>query len=129
MMTRKTPVAVLLCAALLGWAVPAPGGQAADGQTARRGRGSDDYLEKAPAAATPAQAQPAAADPKAKALFESKCSICHELSRPLGRNKDRDGWTKTVTRMQNVNGCPITDEEAKAIVDYLVAVRGPAGNR
>jgi hypothetical protein len=31
--------------------------------------------------------------------------------------------------MQQVNGCPVTDEEAKAIIDYLVAVRGPAGNR
>ena len=68
-----------------------------------------------------------AGDPKAKALFESKCSACHPLSRPLGKNKDRDGWTKTVTRMQKVNGCDITDAEAKAIVDYLVAVRGPAG--
>ena len=66
-------------------------------------------------------------DPKAKALFEAKCSACHELSRPLGKNKDRDGWTKTVTRMQKVNGCNITDGEAKTIVDYLVAVRGAAG--
>ena len=66
-------------------------------------------------------------DPKAKALFEAKCSACHALSRPLGKNKDRDGWTKTVTRMQKVNACPITDEEARTIVDYLVAVRGPAG--
>ena len=68
-----------------------------------------------------------AGDPKAKALFEAKCSACHALSRPLGKNKDRDGWTTTVTRMQKVNGCPITDAEAKEIVDYLVAVRGPAG--
>jgi mono/diheme cytochrome c family protein len=67
------------------------------------------------------------ADPKAKALFESKCSVCHSLSRPLGENKDLAGWTKTVTRMQKVNGCPITDQEAKTIIDYLVAVRGPSG--
>jgi hypothetical protein len=67
-----------------------------------------------------------AGDPKARALFEAKCSTCHPLSRPLGKNKDLAGWTKTVTRMQQVNGCPITDAEGKAIVDYLVAVRGPA---
>jgi mono/diheme cytochrome c family protein len=67
-----------------------------------------------------------AGDPKAKALFEAKCAACHALSRPLEKNKDRDGWTKTVTRMQQVNGCPISDAEAKEIVDYLVAVRGPA---
>jgi mono/diheme cytochrome c family protein len=79
-------------------------------------------------ATTPVQAQQDAGDPKAKALFEAKCSACHALSRPLGKNKDRDGWTKTVVRMQKVNGCDITDAEAKTIVDYLVAVRGPAGN-
>jgi cytochrome c5 len=71
-------------------------------------------------------APPAGGDAKAKALFEAKCSICHPLSRPLGEHKDRAGWTKTVTEMQKQNGCPITDKEAKTIVDYLVAVRGPA---
>ncbi len=61
-----------------------------------------------------------------KELFEAKCAICHPLSRPLGQIMNRDGWMATVTRMQKVNGCPITDEEAKSIVDYLVKVRGPA---
>lgn len=74
-----------------------------------------------------AEAPPAdlPADP-AKALFEAKCSICHPLSRPLGEHQDRAEWTVDVTRMQKVNGCPITDEEAKTIVDYLVKIRGPA---
>jgi cytochrome c5 len=66
------------------------------------------------------------ADGKAKALFEAKCAMCHPLSRSLDLKKDRDGWTATVTKMKKVNGCPITDDEAKAIVDYLVKVRGPA---
>jgi len=66
------------------------------------------------------------ANGKAKKLFEAKCAICHPLSRPLGQIMNRDGWMATVTRMQKVNGCPITDEEAKTIVDYLVKVRGPA---
>ncbi len=61
---------------------------------------------------------------RAKELFEAKCAICHPLSRPLGQTMNRDGWMATVTRMQKVNGCPITDEEAKTIVDYLVTVRG-----
>ncbi|HEX9190924.1 MAG TPA: hypothetical protein VF847_02435 [Candidatus Deferrimicrobiaceae bacterium] len=126
-MTGKIPFALLLCAAMLSPTVPSLGGQAADGQTARRGRGADDYLENAPVAAPPAQTQQEPGDPKAKALFESKCSVCHALSRPLGKNKDRNGWTNTVTRMQRVNGCPVSDEEAKAIIDYLVVVRGPAG--
>ena len=65
------------------------------------------------------------ADAKAKALFEAKCSICHPLSRPLGKNKDRRGWTEDVTRMQKVNGCPISDEETRVVIDYLVTIRGP----
>lgn len=68
------------------------------------------------------------ADPangKAKELFGAKCSACHPLSRPLGETMSRDGWTGTVARMQNANGCQITDDEAKTIVDYLVEVRGP----
>ncbi len=75
-----------------------------------------------------AEAQKAAdlPDDPAKALFEAKCSICHPLSRPLGEHQDRAEWTEDVTRMQKVNGCPVTDEEAKAIIDYLVKIRGPA---
>lgn len=62
---------------------------------------------------------------KAKALFESTCSACHPLSRPLSRNRDREGWTETVTQMRKVNGCDITDAEASAIIDYLARIRGP----
>ncbi len=69
------------------------------------------------------------ADPRAdagKTLFEAKCSICHPPGRLLARTRDRAGWAAAVTRMQKVNGCPITDEEAKAIVEYLVSGRGLA---
>ncbi len=60
----------------------------------------------------------------AKGLFETKCSGCHGLDRALGRTKDRSGWTVTVKRMQKVNGCPIGDSEADAIIGYLSKVRG-----
>lgn len=63
-------------------------------------------------------------DGKGKALFESKCSACHDTGRALGQTKDRAGWTATVKRMQQVNGCRITDQEAIDIIDYLVKVRG-----
>ena len=63
-----------------------------------------------------------------KTLFETKCATCHPLARPLALNQDRAHWATDVTRMQRVNGCPITDEEAKLIVDYLVKVRGPAAH-
>lgn len=129
---RGIVIVPLLIAALLLGGIPAIAGPGDAIRSARRGaddaeehRGHGGDLHGAdPAAAQPA---PTAADPKAKVLFEEKCSTCHALSRPLGKNKDRGGWEKTVTRMQRVNGCPITDAEAKAIVDYLVTVRGPAG--
>lgn len=98
-------------------------------------RGPDDDEEhererRAPAPrgeGGPGPAVPSAGggDPEAKALFESKCSICHPVSRPLGKTKDKAGWTTTVTRMKNGNGCPITDAEAGVIIDYLTKIRGP----
>jgi cytochrome c2 len=54
-----------------------------------------------------------------KALFEKKCRLCHSIERPKSKQKTADGWKSTVTRMKNVNGAPITDEEAKIIIDYL----------
>ena len=52
-------------------------------------------------------------------LFESKCSLCHSIDRPKSKKKSKAGWEATVMRMKNKNGCPITDEEAKMIIDYL----------
>ncbi|HZW37443.1 MAG: hypothetical protein ACM319_04465 [Deltaproteobacteria bacterium] len=69
----------------------------------------------------------AAVDPpdgKGKALFEEKCVICHDLNRALDKKKNKKGWTATVTRMRNVNGCPITSKEVDQIVQYLTTVRG-----
>lgn len=59
-----------------------------------------------------------------KALFEQKCSTCHPADRATSKKKDREGWEKTVLRMKNVNGCPITDEEAQAIIGYVTANHG-----
>jgi len=39
---------------------------------------------------------------------------------------DRADGTTTMTRMQKGNGCPITDEEVRGIIDSLVTIRGPA---
>ena len=57
-------------------------------------------------------------------LFESKCSICHSINRPKSKKKSKEGWETTVMRMKNKNGCPITDEEAKMIIDYLAEEYG-----
>ena len=60
----------------------------------------------------------------AEQLFESKCSICHSINRPKSKTKSKEGWETTVMRMKNKNGCPITDEEAKMIIDYLAEEYG-----
>ena len=55
----------------------------------------------------------------AKALFEKNCSRCHTIERPMSKKKTKEAWKTTVMRMKNVNGCPITDDEAMIIIDYL----------
>lgn len=133
-MSPKPVLAALLATALLA-GIPALAAADPGWQLARRG--ADDAQEKESEthksgdhpATTPAASQAPAADPKAKALFESKCSACHSLDRPLGRTKDREGWTRTVMRMKNVNGCPLTDSEAGAIIEYLTQIRGPAAGK
>ena len=54
-----------------------------------------------------------------KAIFEQKCSICHDLDRSKSKRKTSKEWERTVMRMKNAHGCPITDREAKNIIDYL----------
>lgn len=57
-------------------------------------------------------------------LFESKCSICHSIDRPKSKKKSKQNWESTVMRMKNKNGCPITDDEAKIIIDFLAEKYG-----
>ena len=64
---------------------------------------------------------------KAKATFESFCSKCHALSRPLGKKKDRGAWTATVNRMSGYHkrfGSEIPEDDRKMIIEYLVNVAG-----
>ena len=71
---------------------------------------------------------PEPADPAlkpAKAVFEAKCSLCHGISRPLGKKKTPAGWSDTVTRMQKKVPDKISDADVKAIIAYLNAVQGP----
>ncbi|HYQ60271.1 MAG TPA: c-type cytochrome [Desulfatiglandales bacterium] len=78
-------------------------------------------------ASAPAVA-PDPADPAlkpAKALFEAKCSLCHGIDRPLGKNKIPAEWGETVTRMQKKAPDKISDTDAKSIAAYLNAVQGP----
>ena len=61
----------------------------------------------------------------AKSLFEQKCSRCHTIERPKSKQKTRAEWEATVMRMKNVNGCPISDQEAEIIINYLAENYGP----
>jgi len=55
----------------------------------------------------------------ANMLFEQKCSICHSIERPKSKIKTRKEWETTVTRMRNEHDAPITDDEARMIIEYL----------
>ncbi|MCX7822132.1 MAG: photosystem P840 reaction-center cytochrome c-551 [Syntrophobacterales bacterium] len=60
----------------------------------------------------------------AKALFEAKCGVCHELDRPTSKKKSKEEWEKTVVRMKAKPKASISDEEAKIITDYLATHYG-----
>jgi mono/diheme cytochrome c family protein len=56
-------------------------------------------------------------------LTTGRCILCHSLEYiPANAPAmDRAAWQKTVQKMREKFGAPITDEEAKTIVDYLAA--------
>lgn len=62
---------------------------------------------------------------QAKAIFESRCSICHSLDWAHERRKSRDGWKETVKRMKaKTAGNIISGEDEAVIVEYLTKTRG-----
>jgi hypothetical protein len=60
-------------------------------------------------------------------VTETQCRSCHSLdyitTQPPGGIKQ---WEGVVTKMIKVFGAPITDQDARAIVEYLVTAYGPA---
>ncbi|KKK86337.1 hypothetical protein LCGC14_2764240 [marine sediment metagenome] len=66
----------------------------------------------------------AAGDDEAKALFESKCSLCHSLENATDITDTPEGWLSTVTRMREQNGCDITRQESDIIINYLAKFYG-----
>ena len=54
-------------------------------------------------------------------LTAARCAICHSLDY-IPNNApvmDRSTWQKTVQKMRERFGAPITDQEAQQILDYL----------
>jgi mono/diheme cytochrome c family protein len=66
-----------------------------------------------------AEEQPSGQEP-----FEANCKRCHPIDRPKSQRKTKEEWTTTVMRMKNINGAPISDEEAALIIDYLAETYG-----
>jgi hypothetical protein len=56
-------------------------------------------------------------------LFESTCNQCHPRSRPLYFIKTPAEWRRTVTRMQQLEKAPLTDEQVEAMVSFLSGMR------
>jgi sulfite dehydrogenase (cytochrome) subunit B len=63
------------------------------------------------------------AEGKGRDLTVGRCIICHTLeyipSNAAAMN--RAGWEKSVQKMRDRFGAPITDDEARQIVDYLAS--------
>jgi hypothetical protein len=57
----------------------------------------------------------------ARELTAGRCAICHSLDY-IPNNApvmDRSGWQKTIQKMRERFGAPISDPEAQQILDYL----------
>lgn len=60
-------------------------------------------------------------DGPGRAVTMARCPICHSLDYiPMNAPvMDRSTWEKTVQKMRERFGAPISDEEAAQILDYL----------
>jgi sulfite dehydrogenase (cytochrome) subunit B len=57
----------------------------------------------------------------ARELTAARCAVCHSLDY-IPNNApvmDRSGWQKTIQKMRERFGAPISDPEAQQILDYL----------
>jgi cytochrome c5 len=57
-----------------------------------------------------------------KSLFDTKCSVCHPVERPLSKTKTLDEWKTTVKRMSGKKPGHLTKEEIEKIASFLTLV-------
>ena len=60
-------------------------------------------------------------DGSGRDLTAARCAMCHSVDY-IPHNApvmDRSGWQKSIQKMRDKFGAPITDEEAQQILDYL----------
>jgi cytochrome c5 len=57
---------------------------------------------------------------------QAMCSMCHSLDYIVINSpfQDRAAWEKTVRKMVNVMGAPLTDDDVAVIVNYLASHYG-----
>jgi hypothetical protein len=71
------------------------------------------------------QVQPNLPDAPGKAAVESGCVVCHSTRYiTMQPAFPREVWVAEVDKMRKTFGAPVTEEQAKSIVDYLFAIRG-----
>jgi cytochrome c5 len=64
------------------------------------------------------------------AVYQNHCVLCHS-SRYVAMQPrfSKAVWEKEVKKMVDVYGAPITSDDQAQIVEYLVAIRGPADSK
>lgn len=63
-------------------------------------------------------------------VVRSNCVACHSTDYIVRQpGSDAKQWQAEVKKMIAVFGAPITDADAKVIVDYLASAYGPQGTR
>lgn len=75
-----------------------------------------------------ARAEPEAASGEGRELFIARCSSCHSVDyiEMHARFGTRALWESQVLKMRNAYKAPMSDDDAKVIVDYLERYYGPA---
>jgi len=75
-----------------------------------------------------AAAEPEAAAGEGRELFLARCSVCHSIDyiEMHARFGTRTLWKASVAKMRNAFKAPISDDEARQLVDYLQRNYGPS---
>jgi sulfite dehydrogenase (cytochrome) subunit B len=65
-------------------------------------------------------------DAPGRDVVQNNCASCHSLDYPRTNSgfMDRKTWEAEVNKMINAFGAPITSDDAKVIVEYLVTNYG-----
>ena len=62
---------------------------------------------------------------KGVATYQANCMMCHSLGYITNQGKQSKAfWQEKVDKMRNAFKAPITDQDAKTIVEYLFAAYG-----